>query len=158
MNQWEKDFTTTKIIVSAIYGSIFIYAGLIYFGIPSVPYRWEQTQQILFFVLLAAAIPIFLISAFIGKQQMSSEKLTKRFRSAGGGDNGLSAAIALVRTGAVIMAAIGEACAVYGVVLYFLSGDLIRPLILLALSVIHFPLTMMRLSKAREAIERLLYS
>ncbi len=155
MKQWEKEFTTITTIVNAIYGAMIIHAGLVYFRIPAITYCWEQTQQIMFFALLAMSSVTFLISPVIGNQLMSSEKLAEKFRAAGGAEQGLSAVSALVRTGTIIMAVIGEACAVYGLLLYFLSGDGTRPWIFFALSAGHYPLTMAKLKKARADVERL---
>ena len=155
MNQWEKDFTTIKLIVRAIYGSVFIYAILVYFRIPSIPQLWEQTYQIIFFALLAAALPMFPAAVLVGRHLIGTEKLTEKFRAVGGEERGLEAIIASVRTGAIVMAAMGEACAIYGLVLYFLSGNYTFPFIFFALSAIHYPVTMTRLNKAREDIEKL---
>ena len=86
---------------------------------------------------------------------MSPENLAAKFHAAGGGDVGLNAAVSLTRSGAIIVAAIGEACAIYGLVLYFLSGDTTRPIIFFVLSILHYPVTMMRVGKAREEVEKL---
>jgi len=155
MNQWEKDFAVIKMIVSAIYGAMIIYAMMILLRIPAIPYRWEQAQQIIFFVLLASVPGMFFISALIGKQMMNSEKLTEKFRAADNGENGMKAATESVRTGAMIMAVVGEACAMYGLLLYFLSGDSTRPWIFLALGAIHYTMTMARLKKSREDLQHL---
>jgi hypothetical protein len=155
MNEWEKDFAVIKMIVSAIYGAMIIYAMMILLRIPAIPYRWEQAQQIIFFVLLASVPGMFFISALIGKQMMYSEKLAEKLRANDNGENGMKAATESIRTGAMIMAAVGEACAMYGLLLYFLSGDSTRPWIFLALGAIHYTLTMARLGKAREDLQHL---
>jgi hypothetical protein len=155
MNQWEKEFTIIKLLVIAIYGAVVIYAILVYFRIPDIPYIWEQIQKIVFIALLAAVVPMFLAAGFVGNQLMGKEKLTEKFNAAGGEDIGLIAAIANVRIGAVIMAAMGEACAVYGLVLYMLSGNHTYPFVFFAFSILHYPLTMSRLNKAQENINQL---
>lgn len=158
MQQLDRDFSTIKLIVTAIYSSIFIYAALVYFGIPSVPYIWEQTQRIMFFALLASVPVIFVVAELLGRNQMSSEKLAKKFSGDGDPESGLAGAIALVRTGTIIMAAMGEACAVLGLVIYFISGNAVYPFVFFALSAIHYLLTVARLNKARKSIEQLLHS
>lgn len=152
MNQWEKELSTIRLIIIAIYSSVFVYAMLVYLRIPYIPYVWDQTRQIIFFVLMAGIPLMFVGSALIGKQMASPEKLAERFDAAGGGETGLKAAIGLVRSGTLIMAAMGEACAIYGLVLYFLTGDTNRPIVFFVLSIIHYPLTMARLNRAREEI------
>lgn len=155
MSQLRRKFTTIRIIIIAIYSSVYIYTMLVYLGIPSISYVWGQTQQMIFFVLLAMIPPVFIASALIGKRMLSPEKLMEKFHSAGGGEAGLKTAISLALSGAVIMAAMGEACAIYGLVLYFLSGDTARPMIFFVVSIIHYPITMTRLNKAREEIDKL---
>jgi DMSO reductase anchor subunit len=154
MSQWEKEFTVIKMIVRAIYGSTVIYAGLIYFRIPDIPYRWEQTQRITFAALILM-VSLTSVIAALARQQISLEKLTEKFRSHDERERGLNAVISDIRTGAIIMAVMGDACAVFGLVLYILSGDSTRPWIFLALGVVHYPLIMMKLRKARDDFEHL---
>ena len=156
MSHWEKEFSVIRMIVMVIYSSVFVYAILVYLRIPFIPYIWETTQQMVFFALLVAVIPIFVASALIGKQIMSPEKLSEKFHDAGGGETGLEAAVGLTRSGGIIMAAMGEACAIYGLVLYFLSGDTTRPIIFFVLSILHYPVTMARVNKARAEVQKLL--
>lgn len=155
MNQWERKFSSIRLIIMAIYSSVFVYTIMVYLRIPTIPYVWESTQQMIFFALLAGIPIMFIVSALIGKQMISPEKLAEKFNAAGGGETGLAAAVGLVRTGAIIMAAIAEACALYGLVLYFLSGDTTRPVVFFVLSILHYPVTMMRVNKAREEVEKL---
>ena len=155
MSQWEKEFSRIRLIIMAVYSSVFVYAVLVYLRVPFIPYVWERTQQMIFFALLVAVLLVFIASALMGKRIMSPENLAERFHAAGGGDVGLNAAVSLTRSGAIIVAAIGEACAIYGLVLYFLSGDTTRPIIFFVLSILHYPVTMMRVSKAREEVEKL---
>ena len=152
MNDLDKQFSVVKLIVRAIYGSMLIYAGLVYFRIPEIPYIWEANQQMIFFVLLAAIPIMFFISTFLGKQLLGTEKLAKKFAE---GESGQKAAVDLVRVGVIVMAAVGEMCAMYGLALYFLSGDAIRPWIFFASGAFHYPLTMIKFYKAKEDIKRL---
>ena len=150
--QWEKDLTITKLIVKAIYGAVFIHAWIVFFRTPPVPYVWEQTQQTAFFGLLAAVVPMFLISALLGKRLLNPERLSEKFLSA---ERGLGAVLSQVRTVGFAMAAMGEACAIFGLILYLQSGDVIRPWIFFALSALHYPITMTRLTKACAEIKNL---
>jgi hypothetical protein len=154
MKSWERAFFQIQIIVNVVYSSVILYAGLIYFMriSPNVP---QQTQQLIFFVLLAMTLSTFPISVLVGGRRMSSEKLTAAFRPETDRAQGLNVAVARVRIGAIIMAALGEACAIFGLVFYFLSGDPIRPWIFIALSAVHYALTMTKLRTAREDIDRL---
>jgi hypothetical protein len=155
MKPWQKAFFQIQIIVNAIYSSIIVYVGLIYFIHISPASSPGQTQQIMFFVLLVMALATFPIAIVVGGRRMSSEKLTSAFRAEADPARGLTAAINHVRTGAIIMAALGEVSAIYGLIFYFLSGDSIRPWVFIALSVVHYALTMMKLRGAREDIDRL---
>ena len=155
MSQWEKEFSRIRLIIMAIYSSVFVYTIIVYLRIPPIPYVWESTQQMIFFALLAGIPIMFIASALIGKQMINPEKLAEKFHAADGGETGLAAAVGLVRIGAVIMAVMAEACAIYGLVLYFLSGDTTRPIVFFVLSILHYPVTMMRVNKAREEIEKL---
>ena len=152
MSQWEKEFSTIRLIIIVIYSSVFVYAMLVYLRIPFIPYVWDQTKQMIFFALLAGVPLMFAGSALIGRQMVNPEKLTEKFDAAGGGEMGLKAAVGLARSGALIMAALGEVCAIYGLILYLLTGDANRPIVFFILSIIHYPLTMARLNKAREEI------
>jgi len=155
MNLLEKEFATTRILISAIYGSAVIYAGMIYFHIPPVAYRWEQTYEIMFFALLTAIPAMFFATALIGKQLLGPEKLGDKFHSAADTERGFATALAQLRTGMIVMAAIGEACALYGLALYLLSGDTLRPFIFIAASGVHYLMTVSKLKTARADIERL---
>jgi hypothetical protein len=53
------------------------------------------------------------------------------------------------------MAAMGEAVAVNGLVLYLLSGDTVRPWIFFILTIIHYTFTMAKLRRVREDISQL---
>ena len=158
MDQLDKEFTKIRLLVSAVYGSILIYAVLIYFDIGSVSYVWEETQQILFYVLLISVPVMFVMGALIGNLIMNAERLTQTYRSTGDDETGLSAALAVVLRGSLIMAILGEAPAVYGLVLYFISGHPNYPWIFLALSCLYYPFTISRLTKARAHLEHLLSS
>ena len=155
MYNWEKEFSSIRLIALAIYSTVFVYFALIYFRLIEVPYAWDQTQQVIFYALLAMVPPVFIASIFVGRLTINPEKLMDKFHEIGGGDKGLSAAVGQVRIGALIMAAMGEACALYGLVIYFLTGDTSRPLIFFVLSILHYPVTMTKVTRARETIEKL---
>jgi hypothetical protein len=154
MDQLGKELTATKAIASAVYAAALVYAVLIYLGVLPLSYVDAQIVKIMFFVFLASVPAIFFISVIIGEQWMGSEKLTKVFHDAGDTEIGLSAVIAHVRTGAIMMAAMGEACAIYGLIIHMVSDDPVRPWIFLGLSISHYPLTMAKLSRVRGDIER----
>ena len=109
----------------------------------------------MFFMMLGTVSAMFFVAALVGKQKMNPERLIEEFRTDTDRECGLMAAVVPVRTGTMIMAAMGEICAVYGLVLYLISGDISHPFIFLTLSILHYPLTMAKLKKAHEQIEQL---
>jgi hypothetical protein len=155
MDRIEKEFATIKLIVSAIYATIFLYAGMVYLRMPNIPYIWGQTQRSIFYALLALVPVMFLVSFTLVKQLMDSEKLAERFQSEKDEENALNMVINITRVGSIVMAAIGESIAIYGLVLYFLSGHSTHPFIFFTLSAIHYPFTIRKINKARDDIEKL---
>ena len=152
---WESEYGRTKTIVFIIYMAMFVYAVMIFWRIPFIEYQWGQTQEMIFYVLLFEAVGIFVISIFLPNILLSSEKLSERFRAAGGQVQGLRAVSGQVRNVMIIVAAIGEACAVNGLVLYLLSGDTMRPWIFIIITIAHYTITMGKLRRAREDMEQL---
>ena len=154
-NYWEREFAITKTIVVAIYVSVVIYVALVSFNIPPVPYQWEQTQNIIFIALLIAAVATLSISTLIAKYILGSKKLSKIFSASADKTQGLKSVLSLARIGAIIMSAMGEAIGIYGLVLYLLSGDSVRPWIFFILCIIHYTITMSVLRRVRFNIEQL---
>ncbi|MDQ1318563.1 MAG: hypothetical protein QG588_2225 [Candidatus Poribacteria bacterium] len=154
-NYWERDFGITKTIVIAIYVSMVIYVAMVNYNIPNIQYQWGQTQDIIFIALLVLALGMFAVSIFIPKILISSEKLSERFRTITDRIQGLKSVLNLVRVVAIIMSAMGEAIAIYGLVLYLLSGDMVRPWIFFVLSAFHYAITMSMLRRVRSDIEQL---
>jgi hypothetical protein len=154
-NYWERDFGITKTIVIAIYVSMAIYVAMVNYNIPSIQYQWGQTQNIIFIALLSLAIGTFAVSIFIPKLLINSEKLLERFRAITDRTQGLKSILNLVRVVAIIMSAMGEAIAIYGLVLYLLSGDMVRPWIFFILGAFHYSITMSTLRRARSDIDQL---
>ena len=154
-NYWEKELAITKTIVVAIYVSMVIYVAMVNYNIPNIQYQWGQTQDMVFIALLALTLGTFAVSIFIPKLLMSSEKLSERFRINTDRIQGLKSVLNLVRVGAIIMSAMGEAIAIYGLVLYLLSGDMVRPWIFFVLSAFHYAITMSTLRRVRSDVEQL---
>lgn len=152
---WESEYSKTKTIVFIIYMAMFVYAAMVFWKIPFIEFQWGQTQELIFYVLLFEAVGIFVVSIFLPNILLSSEKLSERFRSAGGQAQGLRAVNGQVRGIMIIVAAIGEACAVNGLVLYLLSGDTTRPFIFLIIAIAHYTITMGKLRRVREDMEQL---
>jgi cation transport ATPase len=149
---WEREYGRIKTIVFVIYLAMIVYAFLVFSGIPSVQYQWEQTQKITLLVLLAEAISIFVISIFLSNILLSSEKLSQKFRSVTDQTQGLKLVVSQVRIGFIVMAALGEACAVNGLILYLLSGDATRPWIFFILTLVHYTITMAKLRRVHEDV------
>lgn len=154
-NYWEGEFAMTKTIVIAIYVSMVIYVALVNFNIPPVSYQWGQTQNTVFIALVIVAIATISISIFLAKQMMSSENLSKKFSTSADKTQGLKTILSFVRVGAIIMSAMGETIAIYGLVLYLLSGDSVRPWIFFVLCAVHYSITMSVLRRVRSDIEQL---
>jgi hypothetical protein len=154
-NYWERDFGITKTIVIAIYVSMAIYVAMVNYNIPSIEYQWGQTQNIIFIVFLMVAFATASISIFISRQMMGSERLVEKFSASKDKTQGLKLVLGSIRVGAIIMSAMGEAIAIYGLVLYLLSGDMVRPWIFFILGAIHYSITMSTLRRVRSDIEQL---
>jgi hypothetical protein len=152
---WEREFGVIKTIVVVIYLAMIVYAFLVFSNIPFIPYQWGQTQNMIFYVLLFESVGIFVISIFLPNILLSTDKLSERFRSAGNQEQGLKSVISQVRNVMIIVAAIGEACSINGLVLYLLSGDSTRPWIFFVMTITHYTITMAKLRRTREDIEQL---
>lgn len=154
-SNWEREFGITKTIVVAIYLAMVVYAFFIFSGIPYVEPQWGETQNLVFYVLLFEAVGIFVISIFLPNVFLNSEKLAEKFRSAGDKAQGLRLVMSHVRIWAIILAALGEACAVNGLVLYLISGDVTRPWIFFIITIAHYTTIMGKLRRVREDIGHL---
>ena len=152
---WERDFGITKTIVVVIYLAMIVYAFLVFSNIPYIEYHWGETQNMIFYVLLFEAVGIFVVSIFLPNIMLSSDKLAEKYRSASGQAQGLRSVMAYVRIWAIILAAIGEACAVNGLVLYLMSGDTTRPWIFFMLTIAHYTVVMGKLRRVREDVGQL---
>ncbi len=152
---WEREFGITKTIVIAIYVSMAIYVAMVNFNIPSVEYHWEQTQNTIFIALLVVAFATASISIFISRLMIGSDRLAEKFSAVTDKTQGLKYALSSVRVGAIIMSAMGEAIAIYGLILYLLSGDMVRPWIFFILGAVHYSITMSILRRVRSDIEQL---
>jgi hypothetical protein len=154
-SSWEREFGVIKTIVVVIYLAMIVYAFLVFSNIPSIPYQWGQTQDMIFYVLLFESVGIFVISIFLPNILLSMDKLSERFRSAGNQAQGLKSVISQVRNVMIIVAAIGEAFSINGLVLYLLSGDSTRSWIFFVMTIIHYTITMAKLRRTRDDIEQL---
>jgi hypothetical protein len=154
-SSWEREFGVIKTIVVVIYLAMIVYAFLVFSNIPFIPYQWGQTQDMIFYVLLFESVGIFVISIFLPNILLSMDKLSERFRSAGNQEQGLKSVISQVRNVMIIVAAIGEACSINGLVLYLMSGDASRPWIFFVMTIAHYTITMAKLRRTREDIEQL---
>jgi hypothetical protein len=149
---WEREYGRIKTIVFIIYLAMIVYAFLVFSGIPSIQYHWDQSQKIILLVLLVESLGIFAISIFISNLMLSSEKLLQKFNSISDQTEALKAVVNQVRISFIIIAAMGEACAVNGLILYLLSGDMTRPWIFFILTLVHYTITMAKLRRVREDV------
>jgi hypothetical protein len=108
---------------------------LILLRIPAVPYRWGGLQQSFLFSMLLMALSTFPVSWWISEKFLGAKALEDS-----------SSVVQRIRTGALTMAALGEACVVYGYALYCLSGDLARPWIFVALGGLQYLFARFRLA------------
>jgi len=154
-NYWEREFGITKTIVIAIYVSMAIYVALVNFNIPPVDYHWGQTQNIIFIALLVVAFATASVSIFISKLIMGSERLSDKFSASKDKTQGIKYVLGSVRVGAIIMSAMGEAIAIYGLIIYLLSGDMVRPWIFFITCAVHYSITMSTLRRVRSDIKQL---
>ena len=149
---WEREFAKIKTIVFVIYLAMIVYAFLVFSGIPAIEPQWGQIQKTALLVLLAEAVGIFVISIFLSNILLSSEKLSQKFRSVADQAQGLKLVASQIRIGFIVMAALGEACAVNGLILYLLSGDTTRPWIFFILTLVHYTITMSKLRRVRDDV------
>jgi len=153
---WNREYAKIKTIVLVIYLAMVIYAFLVFSGIPSVQYQWEQQQKIALLVLLSETISIFAASIFLSNIMLSSDKLSLKFRSVSDQLEALKLVVGQVRVNSIIMSAMGEAIALNGLILYLLSGDTMRPWIFFILTVIHYSITMSKLRRIREDVGQMI--
>ena len=109
---------------------------LVLLHIPSVPPRWGGLQQSFLLSMLLMAISTFPVSWWLSEKFLGENALVETDRLE-----------ERVRTGALVMGAMGEACAVYGYAMYCVSGDTRRPCIFWGLTVLHYLLTRYRLAR-----------
>ncbi|HGJ66776.1 TPA: hypothetical protein ENS27_15550 [bacterium] len=136
--------------------SLLIYAFLVFSGIPYIEYQWGETQNMIFYVLMFEAVGIFVVSIFLPNIMLNSNKLSEKYRSVGDHVVGLRSLMAYIRLWSIILAAIGEACAINGLVLYLISGDQTRPWIFFLITIAHYTVVMGKLRRVREDVEQLL--
>ena len=152
MQNWRKEFNSTGMVMHALYGAIFIYIAVMY--LVPVPAHPSSIQNTIFMILMILGLSSFPISFFIAGQIMSMEQLEK-IRREYNGEKRLEEAVSSVRAGTLIMAALGEAYGLYGLVFYFLSGDRVRPWFLFAGALIHYFLTAKILEASHRQIKEL---
>ena len=152
MNQWEREFRMVQFMVHTFYGAGLVYAGMIYFRIPAVAHPMPESGHLLFPLLFLIALASFPLSQMFGGRQISAQILAQKLQANADRILRMSAGMNSIRTAAILMAAFGESCAVYGLILYLLTGDTTRPWLFIGLSAVHYAWNMARLRLARVQI------
>jgi len=138
MSPLEEAVQTVRPWVDLFYLVSLLWIVLIWLRIPWIPLHWGGVQQSFFFSMLLMAVSTFPISWWLSEKFLNETALQDADFVA-----------QRIRTGALIMAAMGEACAVYGYALYCVSGDLKRPWIFIFLTLLHYLFTRYRLEQTQ---------
>ncbi len=145
----QREFTKIQILVHAIYSAVLLYAAMVHFQFPAARPLLKESGDLFFLVFLAAALSTFPAAFLIGGRGMGSDRLTEKVNTQDDREKGLSDALALVRSGGIVMAALGESCGIFGLVLYLMTGDTTRPWFFFGLSLFHYAATRMKLRAVR---------
>jgi hypothetical protein len=116
-----------------------LWAALVLIGIPAVSPAWDAFQRNFFYSMLLMAVSTFPVSHWIGRRFLTSEGLSDP-----------SQAFHRMRTGVLILAAMGEACAVYGYAVYCVTGNREWPWLFMFFAAAHYALTIRRLDSAAD--------
>lgn len=153
MSSWRRELGQIKLIAHLLYGSVLLYAGLLYViprsGIMS------EARDTFFMVFLAFVAADLAFSHWWASNWMSLEKLEEKTRMVGDPNRKVDAALTQVRTAVIVLAAFGEACGVLGLIYYLMTGDGPRAWIFFGLTAFHYALGKRRWDAAYGFVERL---
>jgi hypothetical protein len=96
--------TRPWVTLLAVFSSLWI--ALIWLRIPDVSYTWGPLQQNFLVSMMLMAVSTFPVTLWVRRRFLNPDGDPQQ-----------------IRTGALLMAAMGQACAVYGYAVYWLSGD-----------------------------------
>jgi hypothetical protein len=136
MNLIEQTVKEIRPWVTFFYLFSLLWIALIILRIPAVPYRWGGLQQSFLFSMLLMALSTFPVSWWLSEKFLGKKALEDP-----------ASVVQRIRTGSLMMAALGEASVVYGYALYCLSGDMRWPWMFIGLGTLHYFLIRYSLSK-----------
>ena len=148
----EQELSRVKLIINALYGATIVYAGVMYF-IPSPGSNAASSTHLVFMALLGIAIADSVIAAVIFAPRISVEQLRKM--SVNAEPATAQTVCATVKQNLIIMAALGEAAAIFGLAYYFMSGDRIKAWAFFALAPINYIMTISTFREAQGELLRL---
>lgn len=156
MEVWRRTRRTVRIVLAAIWASTLIYIAIVLLKIPSIPVKDDLQTAVLFYLFLSLAIAAWLASLFFLGRRMDEDHLKLTFEAAPDAEAGAASLASTMRVNPLVMAALGEASVVYGLVLYFISGDTRRPWALFIIGLLHLGWVWMRFSRTCAIVEQLL--
>ena len=150
-SSWEQQLTVTKSVIGLLVVATFMEAGLIYV-LPAVVVSAVNWR--LFFLLFGLGLAASALSFVIFASRMSTDRLHK-LASANDPSASPQIAVSAIQANAIIMTALGESCAVYGLVYYALTGDRVRPWAFFALAGAHLIGVVQQVARAQDDLVRL---
>jgi hypothetical protein len=150
---WEEQFRLVRVMVLAVFSPIVLCGLLVASKIFPVKMEVVQDQEMMFIFFLAIAIFSIPETVFMGNLMLKKTLLESKFRSESEREKKFHSVLGQIRVGALVMAASGSACAFYGVIFYFLSGDILRSCALILLGVPSFWWTVKKLNETRRILE-----
>ncbi len=150
----QKEWSVVTLFVHCIYGAVIFYAAIVHLRLIVIPPAMKEQAELFFMVFLAAALAQFPAALFIGGGMVSADKLREAVQRASDKKKGLLEAMKTVKTAAILMSAMGEAIGVFGLILFLITGDTVRPWFFFGLCGFHYVGTMMKLKSVREELDR----
>jgi hypothetical protein len=130
----ERAVAEVRLWTHVFYGATALWAALIFLKIPAVALNWDPLHRRFYYSMLLMAVSTFPVSHWVGMRFLTREGLQDPAQ-----------AFHRVRTGVLILAAMGEACAVYGYAVYFVTGHRGWPWLFFFFAAAHYALTIRRL-------------
>lgn len=156
MNVWKRTLRTVQIVLLILWVSILLYLAMVLLRIPPIPSKEIPQMEILFYLFLSLAVATWLASWIFLGRTMDEDHLEQTVETAADPEGAALALASVMRVNPIIMAALGESSAVYGLLLYFISGDTQRPWIFFIIALAHVGWVWARFNRARTIAERLL--
>lgn len=155
MPEWKRRLLTSDIVVRAVYGCTIIYMAVVWLKVGNIELKWDSIGPVLFGALMVITVVEFAFSIWFGRRAMGRERLEQVFSAEAPVEQRLLEACRYIQTGSVVMAALGEAVALYGLVIYLVTGSPTHPWYFFLLSGLHYMVTMRVTGDAKAVVEEM---